>query len=130
MAQNSSTINYPQSGIEFLTGQPNGSRLPESSHACPERSRRERQATNLRALRHPIKTNSNPNDQTFMAKYATFRPQCLSFVPQGTNKPNLPDTQMTVTSLLLRTKDHALTTRQKQNKPNQTQFQPKAGPPL
>jgi len=33
------------------------------------------------------KPNSNPNDQTFMAKYATFRPKRLSYVPKGT-KPN------------------------------------------
>ena len=103
MAQNSSTVNYPQSGIEFLTGQPNGSRVPESSHACPERSRRERQATNLRALRHQNKPNSKPNDQTFMAKYATFRPKRLSFVPEGTNKPNLNNCKCGLTKAIKKT---------------------------
>ena len=34
-----------------------------------------------------FKPNSNPNDQKFMAKYATFRPKRLSYAPYGT-KPN------------------------------------------
>jgi hypothetical protein len=79
---------------------------------------------------NPIQTQPNPKDKTFLAKYATFRPKSLSFVPQGTNKPNFWNIQMTVTSLLITTNDQFLTTRQKQNKPNSkpihTQFHPQA----
>jgi hypothetical protein len=63
MTENTSTINYPQSSIEFLKAQHNAM---------------------LRALRHNNKANSNTSDQTFMAKHATFRPKRLSFVPEGT----------------------------------------------